>query len=148
MVAAVVRHGRWAGPLCALLGVAWILLFPVLTVTTGRVWVCCLVGRSVRPSVFFSLPSPPPVYRYIYIHTYVHIHTNNEWTGELKTRGTYLEENALMPSLSSPTLDAGVVRLLLYFILCIYLWGAKGSSIYSPTEAHTHVSIHIYTLQK
>lgn len=35
VVEAVVRHGRWAGPLCALLGVAWILLFPVLTITTG-----------------------------------------------------------------------------------------------------------------
>ena len=40
VVEGVVRHGRWAGPLCALLGVAWILLFPVATLTTGG---CCVV---------------------------------------------------------------------------------------------------------
>lgn len=41
-------------------------------------------------------------------------------TGELKTRGTYLEENALMPSLTAATMDApGLVRkYVCMMILC------------------------------
>ena len=53
-------------------------------------------------------------------------------TGEAKTRGTYLEENALMPGLTAASLDReGLVRLYInvyniyiykYMYMCMCVW--------------------------
>lgn len=58
-------------------------------------------------------------------HTYTHTRLHNTHAlhmhynaGEMKTRGMYWEENALMPSLAAPSLDAeGLVRGIYVYLL-------------------------------